>query len=373
MVNAPMKVLIVLHPLEKFGPNSSGAISVIARQLSLTTTAISVLGLDHEFDKYVVHNQFFVKPLRVASWLVRLVFDGLRLPYRGQPALLLGTFWYLWKHRFKGVVFFNDAKSARLVATWFKSVVVCVWYQNVPEDAFELAAISTCSNVRLFGCSDYISRKVQALCAKDAIVSASTVKSAAEHFEVTSEPTGAIRLLFVGRLDPGKGVDFCIDLLSELIQREVECSLTIVGGLWFYPGAETAPSNYDNELRKRAEGLPVTFTGHVNHDVIREIYMTSDIQLVPSKVPEPAGLVAIEGLVSGCYVVSSNLGGLPEYVDGFGYVVQGFDVLRWADVVVELVHDGKLRSNRQSRMDRARNAYSWEKTCQLLEEKMCHH
>lgn len=367
-----MKTLIVLHPLEKYGPDTGGAISIIARNLVKMRPSIGILALDHHFTKYESDNQFCVRPLRMASWLLRFVSGVGQLPYRGQAALVLAAFWHIVVHKFESVIFFNDAKSALVMARWCPSVIVSVWYQNEPDEPDVIAKLSKLSNVRMFACSDYIARNVATLCDESPIAIPVTVRSAATHHEVATEPTGRLTLVYVGRLDPNKGVDFCVDVMQELVNRRVDCLLTIVGGLWFYPDPTIPGSSYVELLQERAIGLPIKFTGHISHDALKDIYMKSDIQLVPSKVPEPAGLVAIEGLVNGCYVLSSNLGGLPEYVDGFGKVMCGFDARQWADVICHELSVNDLRSSRDTRIGNARREYSWEKTCQILEKHICH-
>lgn len=367
-----MKILFVLHPLEKYGPDTGGAISIITRNLMLLRPTIIVLALDHQFAKYDADRQYFVKPLRLASWFVRCISTVGRLPYRGQAALLLGAFWHIIVHNVRCVIYFNDEKSALLTAQWWPNVVVGVWYQNEPDEPTVLAKLSKLSNVRIFACSNYIACKVATLCDNFSIANPATVRSAATHKVVDTEPTGRLSLLYVGRLDPNKGVDFCIDVVQELVNRDVDCWLTIVGGLWFYPDPSIPGSSFVDHLRVRANGLPISFSGHMSHDALNDVYMKSDIQLVPSKVPEPAGLVAIEGLVNGCYVMSSNLGGLPEYVDGFGKVMDSLSASQWADIICHEVNVDMLRSTRQLRIVSARREYTWEKTCQILEKNILH-
>jgi glycosyltransferase involved in cell wall biosynthesis len=50
------------------------------------------------------------------------------------------------------------------------------------------------------------------------------------------------------------------------------------------------------------------------------------ILVVPSKWPEPFGIVALEGLACGCKVICSSEGGLPEAVGEFGVLFKNGSV-----------------------------------------------
>ena len=46
----------------------------------------------------------------------------------------------------------------------------------------------------------------------------------------------------------------------------------------------------------------------------QRLYHWADIVIIPSKKPEPFGLVAIEAMSVGCLVIGSNAGGLKEII-----------------------------------------------------------
>jgi glycosyltransferase involved in cell wall biosynthesis len=363
--------LFVLHPLEKYGPSTSGAIAIISREISKCSQSFFVLGLSHSYEKYIDSRTFYVSGNKLISKVIKWFVNYVDFPYPGQASLLFGAMWNTFVHKFDSVIFFNDARSALVFATCFPKKTVVVWWQNVPDDADPLIRLIALSNVVVLVCSDFIGREVRARCDSAEVKVPVTVRSAAVHREIVHVQGKALRLIFVGRLDPNKGVDFCIKVVAELVRRQVKCNLTIIGGQWFYPDSQRNHSEYVDNLHNLAHGLPVTFTGHLSHDDVYTYYMNSDIQLVPSSVPEPAGLVAIEGLVNGCFVLSSNLGGLPEYVRGYGQVVDGFDVKHWADVVSTVFDNGGLEASRLARVALARKQYSWRNTCQALEDALC--
>jgi glycosyltransferase involved in cell wall biosynthesis len=112
-------------------------------------------------------------------------------------------------------------------------------------------------------------------------------------------------LLFVGRLVSDKGIDLLVDALGRLAEEHFKPSLTIVGS-----GAEeTALRNRVDEL---GLGRQITFAGSLRGEALAKAMNKHRIMVVPSRWQEPFGIVALEGLASGCRIVASNGGGLPE-------------------------------------------------------------
>lgn len=133
-----------------------------------------------------------------------------------------------------------------------------------------------------------------------------------------SEP---LRLLFVGRLVPQKGVDLALTALAELFQRrpDVDPHLTILG---------SGPCRPD--LERQAEALGITarveFVGAVNQDEVVAAMRSHEVLLVPSRRTadgwvEGFGKVAAEGIRSGMAVIASRSGGLPSAVGDAGFLV----------------------------------------------------
>ncbi len=127
------------------------------------------------------------------------------------------------------------------------------------------------------------------------------------HEPVVPPPSDA-RMLFVGQLLRGKGVDLAIDALGHLPKA---VRLTVVGD---------GPSR--EALVRHAERVApgrVTFAGYCSAEEVDAWYDRSAVVVVPSRWPEPFGMVGIEAMRRGRPVVGARHGGIPEWlVDGEG-------------------------------------------------------
>jgi glycogen(starch) synthase len=126
-------------------------------------------------------------------------------------------------------------------------------------------------------------------------------------------------LLFLGRLVSEKGLDILLESLGRLRQRQLRPQLTVVGS-----GPEQANMQ---ELTERL-GLEdqVQFRGAQSGSELAATLNQHQILVVPSKYDEPFGVVALEGIASGCAVIGSNGGGLPEAIGPCGITFPNGDI-----------------------------------------------
>jgi D-inositol-3-phosphate glycosyltransferase len=114
-------------------------------------------------------------------------------------------------------------------------------------------------------------------------------------------------LLFVGRLDPIKGLDL---LLESVAAMQTPARLTIVGG---NPQGDPEVER----LRAYAEELGiaerVSFPGAVQPPELLNYYRAADALVVTSRY-ESFGLAAVESLACGTPVLATQVGGLPSII-----------------------------------------------------------
>lgn len=179
---------------------------------------------------------------------------------------------------------------------------------------------------------------------------------------------GDVRLLLVGRLSHRKGSDVAIEAMRLLGERGVAAHLTLAGD------HADGYARFADDLRARVAqaGLSerVTFLGF-EPDVWR-LHGAADIVLVPSRW-EPFGNVAVEGMLAGRPVITSDTQGLAEIVQNgrSGLVVPAGDAPALAGAVERLVADWPLaRRLAQDGRVRARRRFSTDRYARRLGELM---
>jgi glycosyltransferase involved in cell wall biosynthesis len=141
-------------------------------------------------------------------------------------------------------------------------------------------------------------------------------------------------VLFVGQIIRGKGVDLMLKALSYL---KGEWQATIVG-----------EGNHLESCKLLAEQLGISgrvrFAGWVPHDQLDEYYRSARLLVVPSRWPEPFGMVGIEAMARGRPVVAFANGGIPDWLDHShtGFLVPEADLNGMASSIQALLDDASL-------------------------------
>jgi glycosyltransferase involved in cell wall biosynthesis len=152
------------------------------------------------------------------------------------------------------------------------------------------------------------------------------------------EQPWAWRLLYVGRLDPRKGVDTAIDALALL---PATATLELIGG-W--------DQREEDRLRDRARELGlearVRFHGQCDREQIAAAYGATDVTVFPVRWDEPWGLVPLEAMARGRPVIATGRGGSGEYLrDGEDCLLfTAGDAAALAAAVTRLAGDPALRA-----------------------------
>ncbi|ALX66288.1 glycosyltransferase [Microbacterium sp. XT11] len=121
---------------------------------------------------------------------------------------------------------------------------------------------------------------------------------------------GELRVVYVGRLSPRKGPDLVVEAASQLAQRGVKATVTLVGAV--FEGYEW----YEQRLREQAAaaGIPVEFAGFQSD--VWPFIAASDVLVVPSRADESFGNTAVEGVLAMRPVIASDTSGLREAAAG---------------------------------------------------------
>ncbi len=164
-------------------------------------------------------------------------------------------------------------------------------------------------------------------------------------------------LLFVGRIQPLKGVDVAVEALARLERSDAR--------LWIVGGASGADGDAEVSRIRRLiadRGLTerVDFHPPQAHHLLSTYYRAADVCLVPSR-SESFGLVALEAAACGVPVVASAVGGLLTLVEHArsGYLIESRDPDEYAAWIDTILADPVLaRRLSVSGAGRART-YTW--------------
>jgi D-inositol-3-phosphate glycosyltransferase len=173
-------------------------------------------------------------------------------------------------------------------------------------------------------------------------------------------------ILFVGRIEPLKGIDTLLRAISlvapQIPHWQQDLSVIIIGGA---PGAGAEQTNAElarlQQLRAELgiEDL-VTFQGAQDQDTLVYYYSAAEMVVMPSHY-ESFGMVALEAMACGTPVVASKVGGLAFSVqDGeTGFLVPGGNPAALAARIQELLTDHELRRCMGEQAARWARRYSW--------------
>jgi glycosyltransferase involved in cell wall biosynthesis len=128
--------------------------------------------------------------------------------------------------------------------------------------------------------------------------------------DTSPPPSSPIRVLYLGRVFPGKGIDILVTA-CELALQSRAVHLTVAGS----PTRFEQDRAYHLTLKNRTEHGPLkgSFLPHIED--IRPLLASADVLVLPSRWPEPFGRVLIEAMASGIPVIASKVGGIPEILN----------------------------------------------------------
>ena len=174
-------------------------------------------------------------------------------------------------------------------------------------------------------------------------------------------------LLFVGRIDPVKGLDTLLEAV-RLLRHRPTLKLLVIGGS--KPGARHVDAD-EWDLRELATELGIDgrieWLGPVEQEQLALYYSAADVTVVPSRY-ESFGLVALEALACGACVVASRVGGLPTIVrDGEnGLLVPWRSGEAFAEAVERVLDQPALAARLREGALASRQRFSWAATASAM-------
>jgi glycosyltransferase involved in cell wall biosynthesis len=190
---------------------------------------------------------------------------------------------------------------------------------------------------------------------------------ASDFSNLPKRATGNPTVLFVGGLEPRKGLEYLIRAMGRVVDLVPSVRLIVV--------AKTGFRGTDQWLtyKRMAEDLDILdridYSESVDESTLLQFYADCDVLALPSKT-EGWGLSLMEAMVCGRPVVASRAGGIPELVrDGVdGILVNPGDVERLAEAIVSLLKNPRLCARMGAAGKERAVQFSWDRTAQLVLE-----
>lgn len=189
----------------------------------------------------------------------------------------------------------------------------------------------------------------------------------------TNVPMDHLNILFVGRIEPLKGIDVLIQAIGMMTRQgfveRKRLSVTIIGG---DPLASREAMTHEmarlQDLRNEyGVGDVVTFLGKRSQDTLVYFYSAADVLVMPSHY-ESFGMVALEAMACGTPVVASEVGGLAFLIkDGqTGFLFPGEDVEALCARLTALITNPEARQQMGARAVSHARQYRWENIASQL-------
>jgi phosphatidylinositol alpha-mannosyltransferase len=189
-----------------------------------------------------------------------------------------------------------------------------------------------------------------------------------EHFTPDVAPIekfrdGKVNILFVGRLEKRKGLDYLLKAYRQVKAKVPESRLIVVG-----PGTRLR-KKYEKQVRRN--GLAdVVFAGYTSYDELPRYYKTADIFCTPATGQESFGIVLLEAMAVGTPVVATNIDGYAGVMTQGkeGLLVPPKDDTGLARALLSLMSDEPLRRQMGARGLVTAQQYDWKKIARQVFE-----
>lgn len=157
-----------------------------------------------------------------------------------------------------------------------------------------------------------------------------TAAKPADAQPLTSEVHNNYRLLYAGRINPTKCLDW---LLYALAKADARINLDVAGEGWYKAKMQALAKHLNLDSR-------ITWHGWCSQDKLSELYHNCFALCFPSQM-EPAGTVILEAYAHYRPVIGSQSGGAAEYINhqNTGFLIHPGDVQELTDAIDELTHD----------------------------------
>jgi UDP-glucose:(glucosyl)LPS alpha-1,2-glucosyltransferase len=298
----PPKVAVVLPPREGFGPGRTGAVGLLIRRLA-GTPGFDTVVIGGKQDGPVFPGIDF-RPVTPSIWS----FGSTNLRYaaavaealRKQPPALIEVH--------------NRPEIALALAARLPAIPVVAFLHNDPHGMREAATPAERAAMlrrlaRVVTPSDYLRQRfLDGVTApvRDPVVLPNCLDLA----ELPPPRRRERLILFAGRIVADKAPDAFVSACAAALPHLPGWGAEMIGADRF--SFDSPDTGFVRMVRAAAEAAHVRMLGYRDHPEVLIAMSRAAIVVVPSRWPEPFGLVALEALASGAALICSPRGGLPE-------------------------------------------------------------
>jgi len=172
---------------------------------------------------------------------------------------------------------------------------------------------------------------------------------------------GKINILFVGRMEKRKGVDYLLDAY-KLVKKELPDSRLIIVG----PGTRLR-KKYEKKVARN--GLEdVVFAGYASYRDLPRFYKTADVVCAPATGWESFGIVLLEAMAVGKPLIASNIDGYASVVTHGedGLLVPPKNVKKLSEALLTVIDDKSLREKLEVQGRTKAVQYDWAPVTERL-------
>ncbi|MDP8971451.1 MAG: glycosyltransferase family 4 protein, partial [Actinomycetota bacterium] len=169
-------------------------------------------------------------------------------------------------------------------------------------------------------------------------------------------------LLFVGRLEPRKGLDVLVRAFLRLRAAHPRVRLCVVG--------EGAERRRCQEMVPPSIRPDVLFVGNVAEGDKARYHASADLFVAPNSGGESFGIVLLEAMAAGLPLVATDIPGFRTVAkDGRqGRLVPPGDAFALADALATLLANDRLRTAMAAEGRRTADEYDWPRVARRVED-----
>ena len=176
-----------------------------------------------------------------------------------------------------------------------------------------------------------------------------------DHFESVKMSESEYEGVFLGRLNPSKGIADLVEIWKNVSREIPGAKLAVIGG------EEAEMKNY---LRKKIKEFEleenIRLLGYMEDEKAHPILKSGKVFLFPSR-EEGWGIAIAEAMACGLPVVSWNLPVFKEIFEGYTIQINENDISAFSEKVVELLRNDELRKKTGKDGKEFIKKYSWER------------